>query len=168
MPNPRPVRRSQLISPFGVGSLVDFRGDESLMTAGLDEWPFAGEECPADWLVREERLQARLQGKSFQTSPGTQGTWTGSTVRKPVHTVRPLPPMALLPTSRCHGIPATLRGTSQMPLSSGTRLQLAAGVEAPLSDSEPIHCRMPKRDILRTSHSCSGSTETATGIKHTN
>ena len=69
MPNPRPVRRSQLISPFGVGSLVDFRGDESLMTAGLDEWPFAGEECPADWLVREERLQARLRVSHFRLPP---------------------------------------------------------------------------------------------------
>ena len=69
MPNLRPVRRGQLISPFGVGSLVDFRGDESLMTAGLDEWPFAKDECPADWLVREERLQARLNVTHFRLPP---------------------------------------------------------------------------------------------------
>ena len=69
MPNHRPVRRGQLITPFGVGALVDFRGDESLMTAGLDEWPFANDECPRDWLVREERLQARLDVTHFRLPP---------------------------------------------------------------------------------------------------
>lgn len=69
MPTQRPIRRSQLISPFGVGALVDFRGDESLMTAGLDEWPFALEECPDDWLVQEERLQARLGVSHFRFPP---------------------------------------------------------------------------------------------------
>ena len=69
MPNLRPIRRGQLITPFGVGSLVDFRGDESLMTAGLDEWPFARDECPRDWLVREERLQARLDVTHFRLPP---------------------------------------------------------------------------------------------------
>ena len=70
MPTNRPIRRGQLISPFGVGALVDFRGDESLMTAGLDDWPLALEECPQDWLVREERLQARLGVSHFRLPPG--------------------------------------------------------------------------------------------------
>lgn len=69
MPNRRPVRRAQLITPFGVGALVDFRGDESLMTAGLDEWPFANDECPGDWHVIEERLQARLKVTHFRLPP---------------------------------------------------------------------------------------------------
>lgn len=69
MPNLRPIRRNQLISPFGIGAMVDFRGDESLMTAGLDEWPLAREECPADWLVREERLEARLRVTHFRLPP---------------------------------------------------------------------------------------------------
>ena len=69
MPAQRPIRRGQLISPFGVGALVDFRGDESLMTAGLDEWPFALEACPRDWLVQEERLQARLGVSHFRLPP---------------------------------------------------------------------------------------------------
>ena len=69
MPNLRPIRRAQLISPFGIGALVDFRGDESLMTAGLDEWPFANDECPPDWLVQEERLQARLNTTHFRLPP---------------------------------------------------------------------------------------------------
>ena len=69
MPNLRPVRRTQLISPFGVGALMDFRGDESLMTAGLDEWPSAKGECPTDWHVQEERLQARLGMTHFRLPP---------------------------------------------------------------------------------------------------
>ena len=69
MPNLRPIRRAQLISPFGIGALMNFRGDESLMTAGLDEWPFASDECPTDWLVREERLQKRLNKTHFRLPP---------------------------------------------------------------------------------------------------
>ena len=69
MPNPRPIRRGQLISPFGIGALVNFRNDESLMTAGLDAWPYAMDECPAEWLVREERLQARLNVTHFRLPP---------------------------------------------------------------------------------------------------
>ena len=69
MPNYKPMRRSQLISPFGVGALVDFRGDESLMTAGLDAWPYVDQECPAEWLVREERLEARLSVSHFRLPP---------------------------------------------------------------------------------------------------
>ena len=61
MPADRPIRRGQLISPFGVGSMVSFPRDEALMTAGLDAWTaHAKRQCPADWLVREERLEARL------------------------------------------------------------------------------------------------------------
>ena len=58
-----------MITPFGVGALVDFRGDESLMTAGLDKWPFAKDECPQDWLVREERLEVRLGVNHFRLPP---------------------------------------------------------------------------------------------------
>ena len=36
----RPVRRSQAISPFGIGAMVDFPGPVSLIHAGLDAWPF--------------------------------------------------------------------------------------------------------------------------------
>lgn len=61
MPADRPIRRGQLISPFGVGAMVSFPRDEALMTAGLDAWTaHAKKQCPADWLVREERLEARL------------------------------------------------------------------------------------------------------------
>lgn len=65
----KPVRRVALVSPWGVGSMVDFPGDESLMTAGLDAWPHALEECPADWKVDEERLQQRLGVDHFRLPP---------------------------------------------------------------------------------------------------
>ncbi len=69
MPAQKPIRRAQLISPFGVGAMVDFPRDESLMVSGLDAWPFAKEACPTDWLILEERLQARLGVKSFRLPP---------------------------------------------------------------------------------------------------
>ena len=50
----RPIRRSQLISPFGVGAITDFRNDEALMCAGIDSW-FQGEP-PVDLRISEERL----------------------------------------------------------------------------------------------------------------
>jgi hypothetical protein len=69
MPAQKPIRRAQLITPFGVGSMVDFPKDESLVVAGLDAWPFAKEACPGEWLINEERLQARLNVRSFRLPP---------------------------------------------------------------------------------------------------
>ena len=66
MPAQKPIRRSQLISPFGVGAMVDFPRDESLMVAGLDAWHCAKQNCPPDLLVQEERLQARLGVRAFR------------------------------------------------------------------------------------------------------
>jgi|SRR5665213_46368 len=69
MPAQNPVRRAQLISTFGIGAMVDFPRDESLMTAGLDAWPFARGRCPDEWIVVEERLQARLGVDHFRLPP---------------------------------------------------------------------------------------------------
>lgn len=65
----KPIRRSQLISPWGVGGMVDFPRDESLMVCGLDPWPFATEECPAEFKIIEERLQLRLGVDHFRLPP---------------------------------------------------------------------------------------------------
>jgi hypothetical protein len=59
MPAQKPVRRSQLINPFGVGAMIDFPRDESLMVAGLDAWYCSKQNCPSELLIEEERLQAR-------------------------------------------------------------------------------------------------------------
>lgn len=49
--------------------MVDFPGDESLMTCGLDAWPFATKDCPDEWRVIEERLQNRLGVDHFRLPP---------------------------------------------------------------------------------------------------
>jgi len=54
----KPVRQSQLISPWGVGAIVPFPGDESLMIAGLDRWEFG--ENKDDFIIRDIRLEKRL------------------------------------------------------------------------------------------------------------
>jgi MrfA Zn-binding domain len=59
----RSIRRGQAISPFGVGSLVDFPG-ESLLAAGLDAWP----EEPECRLL-DDRLQRRLAVAYFRQPP---------------------------------------------------------------------------------------------------
>jgi hypothetical protein len=70
MPADRPIRRGQLISPFGVGAMVSFPRDEALMTAGLDAWTaHARQKCPPDWLIREERLEARLGVSHLRLPP---------------------------------------------------------------------------------------------------
>lgn len=72
----RPLRRSQMIAPFGVGAISDFREDEALMCAGLDEW-FPGREPPQHLRLEEPRLQRRL-GRAFFVRPpehkGQDGT----------------------------------------------------------------------------------------------
>lgn len=58
-----PVRRGQLISPFGIGAMIDFPG-ESVMVAGLDEWP--DDVCPE---VHDERLATRLSVEKLRLPP---------------------------------------------------------------------------------------------------
>lgn len=70
---PRPVRRSQLISPFGVGAISDFRGDESLMCAGLDEWFGQASDIPRYLILEEPRLQRRLGKQYFVRPPEHEG-----------------------------------------------------------------------------------------------
>ena len=66
----RPVRRSQAISPFGIGALVDFPGPVSLVHAGLDAWPF-DEEIAAhrEFKVQDEPRLARRLGVDFFVQP---------------------------------------------------------------------------------------------------
>jgi hypothetical protein len=66
----RPVRRSQAVSPFGVGALVDFPGPVSLIHAGLDAWPF-NERNPdhREFRVDDEPRLARRLGVDFFVQP---------------------------------------------------------------------------------------------------
>lgn len=53
----RPMRRNSLIGPWGVGAIVPFPNDESLMIAGLDMWRY---NKPEDFLIKDERLAKRI------------------------------------------------------------------------------------------------------------
>ena len=57
------IRRSQVITPFGIGAIVDFPG-QSLIAAGLDVWP-PKPECS----IYEDRLARRLSVQFFRLPP---------------------------------------------------------------------------------------------------
>lgn len=63
----RPIRRSQLVSPWGVGAIVPFPEDESLMIAGLDMWQFGNDKDA--FVIHDERLEKRLGVKELRTPP---------------------------------------------------------------------------------------------------
>lgn len=52
----RPLRRAGLISPFGVGAIVDYADGRSLMTASVDHWFDLQKPCPPELQIKEERL----------------------------------------------------------------------------------------------------------------
>lgn len=68
----KPIRRSQLISPWGVGAIVPFPEDESLMIAGLDMWQFGNDL--SEFLIKDERLQKRLGIKELRRPPDFRDT----------------------------------------------------------------------------------------------
>jgi hypothetical protein len=63
----RPLRRSQLVSPWGVGAIVPFPNEESLMIAGLDMWQFGGDK--SDFIVDDDRLRKRLGVNELRLPP---------------------------------------------------------------------------------------------------
>ena len=74
----RTIRRSQIISIFGVGSIYLFKnqyskaGDQdSLMLAGLDAWEdmFQNKQIPDEWKIFEPRLQTRFKKEFFLEPP---------------------------------------------------------------------------------------------------
>lgn len=60
----KPIRRAQLISPWGVGAIVPFPEDESLMIAGLDMWTFGNDKT--EFIIKDERLVKRLGVKELR------------------------------------------------------------------------------------------------------
>jgi hypothetical protein len=66
----KPVRRSQAISPFGIGALVDFPGPVSLIHAGLDAWRY-DETSGAhhEFRISDERRLARRLGVDYFVEP---------------------------------------------------------------------------------------------------
>lgn len=62
----RPMRRSFLISPWGVGAIVPFPNDEALMVTGLDAWRYQDEQ---PFIIKDERLVKRLGVKELRWPP---------------------------------------------------------------------------------------------------
>lgn len=68
-----PIRRAQLISPFGVGAMVVVRDGTSIMTAGLDHW-YEREDGDdrldiAEYQFQEWRLERLLGVNHFRLPP---------------------------------------------------------------------------------------------------
>ncbi len=66
MYNDKPVRSSQLFGPWGVGAIIPFPNDESLMIAGLDRWRYRKEES---FVVNDDRLRRRLGVSELRLPP---------------------------------------------------------------------------------------------------
>jgi hypothetical protein len=66
MPIKGAVRRSQLITTYGVGSIIAL-GDESFMVAGIDRW-LVGEPN-----LHEPRLESQLGVRGFVVPPASEG-----------------------------------------------------------------------------------------------
>lgn len=68
-----------MISPWGIGSICNFPGDETLMVAGLDAWEEVFQQAldPNEFIVREERLARRLEVDHFKLPPDYRKAGTG-------------------------------------------------------------------------------------------
>lgn len=62
----KPMRRSALIGPWGVGAIVPFPNDESLMIAGLDMWRYNNS---TPFVIKDERLVRRLGVQELRWPP---------------------------------------------------------------------------------------------------
>lgn len=79
-----PIRRSQLIAPFGVGALNTIPGGVSLITAGLDLWyrtnsgnnHYVRED---DFKIHEWRLEEMLNADHFRLPPDFRESWQWQT-----------------------------------------------------------------------------------------
>lgn len=64
----KPIRKTQAISPFGPGAIVDFPGPVSMIHAGLDAYPFddTNLDHQAEYMITDEvRLALRLGVRFF-------------------------------------------------------------------------------------------------------
>lgn len=62
----RPIRRSALMGPWGVGAVVPFPNSELLMIAGLDMWRY---NDPFPFIIKDARLQRRLGVSELRWPP---------------------------------------------------------------------------------------------------
>jgi hypothetical protein len=67
---PRQIRRSQSLSPFGVGSILDLDG-ESFVAADIYRWRNQGQ------VIHEPRLERMLSVKELRMAPASSGSFWG-------------------------------------------------------------------------------------------
>lgn len=80
-----PIRRSQLITPFGVGAMLVVKGGTSLISCGLDHWyeRESGDASALDdteFVVEEYRLQRMLDVHHFRLPPDFREPVRGASV----------------------------------------------------------------------------------------
>lgn len=65
------IRQSQLISPWGIGQIVNFPNGVSLMVCGLDAWEesYKLADDEKEFVIREERLENQLGVNEFRLPP---------------------------------------------------------------------------------------------------
>lgn len=61
----RKIRRSQLISPWGVGAIIPFPNEESLIVSGIDAW----KNDEPKYYIKDERLAKRLRVNQLRWPP---------------------------------------------------------------------------------------------------
>jgi hypothetical protein len=68
----RNIRRTQLTGPWGIGHMIDFPNDESLVVAGQDAWDRVynmAQDSMHEFIVNDQRLQKRLGVNHFRIPP---------------------------------------------------------------------------------------------------
>ena len=65
------IRRSQLITTWGIGQMIDLPGNDSLMLSGLEAWNrnFGQAEDLQEFIFNDHRLSKRLGVKHFRLPP---------------------------------------------------------------------------------------------------
>jgi len=73
----RKIRKSQYISPFGVGAILDI-GNESFIARDISQWRQGSGE-----IIRLKRLETRLCVKEFRMPPIPKGFWDKNPAKLP-------------------------------------------------------------------------------------
>ena len=61
------IRRSSLISPYGVGAIVPFGTNESVMIGALEYWNYPNDKTP--FIIKDDRFCKRLGVKELRLPP---------------------------------------------------------------------------------------------------
>ena len=125
----RPVRRSQLISPWGVGAIIPFPNDESLMIAGLDLWRYPNNK--SGFIIKDERLQMRLGIKELRWPPDFRDQSTDS-----ANSNLTIPAVRFPTWHYCPNCGQMLKSTYFSPIPRCERIQWEKGRKCPPNRSQ--------------------------------